>query len=141
MLKAKAQNSPSDPPAFQTSGSSKLSKTSSDIPENSIKSKNETPLRKISPDLDKLSSTLSSSNDQKEPLDLSLPSKISRVKSSSKSVSTAPRDAYFTFFVDVHPGKVTPFYSVYLTNWEKLPIFGQFHPGRVYNFPENIHPS
>ena len=50
------------------------------------------------------------------------------------------RDAYFTLFVDIHPGKVYPFYSVYLTNWAKLPIFGHFYPGKVYHFPENIHP-
>ena len=42
--------------------------------------------------------------------------------------------------MDIHPGKVYPFYSVYLTNWEKLPIFGHFYPGRVYNILENIHP-
>ena len=50
------------------------------------------------------------------------------------------RDAYFTLFVDIHPGKVFAFYSVYLTNWEELPFFGHFYPGRVYNFLENIHP-
>ena len=47
------------------------------------------------------------------------------------------RDAYFTLFVDIHPGKVYPFYSVYLTNWAKLPIFGHFYWGRVYPFLEN----
>ena len=45
---------------------------------------------------------------------------------------TKPRDPYFTLFLDIHPGKVFPFYSVYLTNWEKLPIFGHFYPGRVF---------
>ena len=50
------------------------------------------------------------------------------------------RDAYFTLFVDIHPGKVCAFYSVYLTNREELPFFGHFYPGRVYNFLENIHP-
>ena len=50
------------------------------------------------------------------------------------------RDAYFTLFVDIHPGKVFAFYSVYLTNWEKLPFFGHFYPGRVYHILENIHP-
>ena len=50
------------------------------------------------------------------------------------------RDAYFTLFVDIHPGKVFTFYSFYLTNWEELPFFGHFYPGRVYNFLENIHP-
>ena len=33
------------------------------------------------------------------------------------------RDAYFTKFVDIHPGNVCSFYSVYLTNWEKLHNF------------------
>ena len=42
--------------------------------------------------------------------------------------------------MDIHPGKVFAFYSVYLTNWEELPFFGHFYPGRVYNFLENIHP-
>ena len=26
-------------------------------------------------------------------------------------------------------------------NWEKLPAFGHFHPGRVCNFHENAEPS
>ena len=42
--------------------------------------------------------------------------------------------------MDIHPGKVFAFYSVYLTNWEELPFFDNFYPGRVYNFLENIHP-
>ena len=50
------------------------------------------------------------------------------------------RDAYFTLFVDIHPGKVCHFYPVYLTNWEKLSFFGPFYPGRVYDFLENIRP-
>ena len=49
------------------------------------------------------------------------------------------RDAYFTLCLDIHPGKVIPFYSVYLTNWEMLPNFGHFYQGRVYNFLENIY--
>ena len=50
------------------------------------------------------------------------------------------RDAYFTLFVDIHPGKVCPFYSIYLTNWEKLPIFGHFYPGRVFYFAVKYSP-
>ena len=51
-----------------------------------------------------------------------------------------PRDAYFTLFVDIHPGKVCPFYSILLTNWEKLPIFGHFYPGRVFYFAVKYSP-
>ena len=50
------------------------------------------------------------------------------------------RDAYFTLFVDIHPGKVCPFYSILLTNWEKLPIFGHFYPGRVFYFAVKYSP-
>ena len=42
--------------------------------------------------------------------------------------------------MDIHPGKVCHFYPVYLKNWEKLPFFGHFYPGRVYDFLENIRP-
>ena len=50
------------------------------------------------------------------------------------------RDAYFRLFVDIHPGKVCPFYSIYLTNWEKLPIIGHFYPGRVFHFAVKYSP-
>ena len=55
-------------------------------------------------------------------------------------LASPPRDAYFTLFVDIHPGKVCPFYSIYLTNWEKLPIFGHFYPGRVFYFAVKYSP-
>ena len=42
--------------------------------------------------------------------------------------------------MDIHPGKVYSFYSIYLTNWEKLPIFGHFYPGRVFYFSVKYSP-
>ena len=49
-------------------------------------------------------------------------------------------DAYFELFLDIHLGKVCSFYSVYLTNWEKLPIFDHFYPGRVFYFAVKYSP-
>ena len=62
-------------------------------------------------------------------------------KNSAVDQSAHPvRDAYFTLFVDIQPGKVCPFYSIYLTNWEKLPIFVHFYPGRVFYFSVKYSP-
>ena len=73
-------------------------------------------------------------------VDIRIFTKLIKILTSHPKPAMEVRDAYFTLFVDIHPGKVYPFYSVYLTNWEKLPIFGHFYPGRVFYFAVKYSP-